>query len=111
MVQEQDKGVFNTDWVDLYNPSKAYDEVFGPPEKEWLKSQTGIQDDEELKKHVLTCQDEAWKARYPAIVSAFRIDSEQFRCCDRFTGTAAFEGSPTSSKSQWVMSRRGLLIL
>jgi len=43
------------------DPSDAYDKIFGPEEIVWFKGQTGIQDDAELKKHVLTVQEEAVK--------------------------------------------------
>lgn len=32
-----------------------------PNEIEFFKSQTGIQDDEELKKHIISVQKEAWE--------------------------------------------------
>ena len=50
-------------WVDPieYNASEAYDKIVGDKEKQWLKSQTGIQDDAELKKHAIAVQEEAWK--------------------------------------------------
>ena len=38
---------------ELYTPE--------PHEIEFLKAQTGIEGDEELKKHVLTVQKEAWE--------------------------------------------------
>lgn len=44
----------------IYNPSAE--------DVEFLKGQTGIQDDEELKAHVLAVQGEAWEVGFPLLL-------------------------------------------
>jgi len=92
-------------FVETYNASEHYDRVFGPEQIAWFKSQTGIQTDEELKKHVIAVQEEAWSvfpyrcirsftfvrqviARLPGYQQLLNIGKEQpgaifldFACC------------------------------
>ena len=55
MAETKPSGPPDTPYADpsLYNPE--------PHEVEFFKSQTGIEDDEELKEHVIAVQKEAWE--------------------------------------------------
>lgn len=62
------------------------------PELEFFKAQTGIQDEEELKKHVVHVQQEAWKAIIPCRMF-LSFEAHLDACRSTNTGASAASSS------------------